>query len=50
MCHVEASGWSGNVPSSWELKYQLFEDGCLITDLKPLKIAGDNYRSFFEIP
>ena len=50
MCHVELSGWAGNVPSSWELKFQLFEDGWLITDLKPLKIAGDNYRSFFEIP
>ena len=50
MCHVELSGWAGNVPSSWELKFQLFEDGWLIADLRPLKIAGDDYRSFFEIP
>ena len=50
MCHVELSGWAGNVPSSWELKFQLFEDGWLITDLRPLKIAGRDYRSFFEIP
>ncbi len=49
MCHVEASGWAGNVPSSWELKFQLFEDGWLITDLRPLKIAGRDYRSFFGI-
>ena len=50
MCHVELSGWSGNVPSSWELKFQLFEDGWLITDLRPLKIAGQDYHSFFGIP
>ena len=50
MCHVELSGWAGNVPSSWELKFQLFEDGWLITDLRPLKIAGQDYRSFFGIP
>ncbi len=50
MCHVELSGRSGNVPSSWELKFQLFENGWLITDLKPLKIAGEDYRSFFGIP
>ncbi len=50
MCHVEMSGWAGNVPSSWELKFQLFDDGWLITDLKPLKIAGRDYSSFFGIP
>ncbi len=50
MCHVELSGRAGNVPSSWELKFQLFEDGWLITDLRPLKIAGRDYSSFFGIP
>ncbi len=49
MCHVELSGWAGNVPSSWELKFQLFEDGWLITDLRPLKIADQDYGSFFGI-
>ncbi len=49
MCHVEFSSWAGNVPSSWELKFQLFEDDWLITDLRPLKIAGQDYRSFFGI-
>ncbi len=49
MCHVQTSGWAGNVPSSWELKFQLFQDGWLITDLRPLKIAGQDYRSFFGI-
>ena len=49
MCHVELPGWAGNVPSSWELKFQLFVDGWLITDLRPLKIAGQDYRSFFGI-
>ena len=50
-CHVELPGWAGNVPSRWELKFQLFEAGWLITDLKPLKIAGlEHCRSFFEIP
>ncbi len=49
MCHVEWSGWAGNVPSSWELKFQLFEEGWLITDLRPLKIAGRDYGSFFGI-
>ena len=49
MRHVEFSSWAGNVPSSWELKFQLFENGWLITDLKPLKIAGKDYGSFFGI-
>ena len=49
MCHVEFSSWAGNVPSSWELKFRLFEEGWLITDLKPLKIAGQDYGSFFGI-
>ena len=49
MCQVELPGWSGNVPSSWELKFQRFEDDWLITDLRPLKIAGQDYRSFFGI-
>ena len=50
MCHVQLSGWAGNVPSSWELEFQLFKGGWLITDLKPLKIAGRDYDSFFGIP
>ena len=50
MCHVELPGWAGNVPSSWELEFRLFEDGWLITDLRPLKIADKDYRSFFGIP
>ncbi len=51
MCHVERPNWAGTVPSSWELKFQLFERGWLITDLRPLKIAGrEDYRSFFGIP
>lgn len=49
MCYVEASNWAGNVPSVWELEYELFDDNWLITDLRPLKIAGQDYRSFFGI-
>ena len=48
-CQVELPNWAGNVPSSWELEFQLFEDRWLITDLRPLKIAGQDYRSFFGI-
>ncbi len=50
MCHVELPGWAGSMPSSWELKFQLFDDGWLITDLRPLKIADRHYGSFFGIP
>ncbi len=50
MCDVDTPQWSGRVPSSWELEFQLFENGWLITDLRPLKIAGQDYSSFFGIP
>ncbi len=48
-CRVTTREWSGTVPSRWELTFKLRSGQWLVTDLKPLKIAGRTYSSFFGI-
>lgn len=48
-CRVTAREWSSSVPSSWQLTFELRSGQWLVTDLKPLKIAGRTYSSFFRI-
>ena len=48
-CDIESTVWNGPVPSNWELEFSRIDDHWLITNLRPLKIAGRNYSSFFEI-
>ena len=48
-CDIKSNVWSGSVPSNWQLEFNRIDDHWLITHLKPLRIAGRNYSSFFEI-
>lgn len=48
-CDIKSNVWSGSVPSNWQLEFSRIDDHWLITNLRPLRIAGRNYSSFFEI-
>lgn len=48
-CTVQTLEWTYYVPSKWELRFELIDGEWLITDIRPLEIAGQQYTSFWTI-